>query len=268
MSAALVLRPSALVGFFECPYKWFRDYLAPTPRSFTASAKAHIGTAIHKSAELYINDCIRAGAWANPTNSAYADGAMASLLNKFTDEPPQDGEIGDAEAKVKDTYLYYLQALPSLCDGAIPIATELNLEYRLNAKTEKPLVLKGTIDIVTERGIADIKTMSRKKDPKNYTLQQGAYGLLRELNDPKAKVESLDIHRVIVGGLGAIDKVSLGDAQAIMLRTRHHITQIARTIEAFEKNPQLENQLWRGNCNSWLCSAKWCGYYADCEWRI
>lgn len=266
----LALRPSSLMGFFECPQKWFRDFLDNSrPSRRKTSASAHIGTAIHKSAELYLNECIKAQKWVNPTNSAYEDGAIQSLINRYADDPPSD--IKETTAKsaiqvVRQNYLFYLQSCEKLCNGVLPCAVELPLAHTLKAKTPYQIELKGTIDIAMPSAIIDIKTMSRRKDPRSYTLQQGAYALLRELNDPNTHIDDLQIHRVITSGLGDIDSVSLGDATIIKEKTRFMINAIVHKIEQWEAT--RNESLWLGNHRSWLCSDKWCAYYSECPYRV
>lgn len=266
----LALRPSSLMGFFECPQKWFRDFLDNSrPSRRKSSASAHIGTAIHKSAELYLNECIKAQKWVNPTNSAYEDGAIQSLINRYADDPPSDIKETTAESaiqKVRQNYLFYLQSCEKLCNGVLPCAVELPLAHTLKAKTPYQIELKGTIDIAMPSAIIDIKTMSRRKDPRNYTLQQGAYALLCELNDPNTHINDLQIHRVITSGLGDIDSVSLGDATIIKEKTRFMINAIVHKIEQWEAT--RNDSLWLGNPCSWLCSDKWCAYYSECHYRV
>lgn len=264
----IVIHPSSLPIFFDCPYKWYRDHIYKPIR--TIGIAAHAGTGIHKAAEIYYKESISEQAWAKPRDD-FKGVAIDCLRDKIKDESPTDLKevnLNELEKSVGDCALNYTKNARSLCKDTLPIASERAYEVKIKS----PIIesVKGTLDIVGEDYIGDIKTMSRANNPTKYAIQQGVYGVLREQKGES--VGDFIIHRVVLPKQ-TIDSVSIlqsfdnpfTPASALIEKSKFYLNAIINTCNEFDKTGN--ELLFRGNPQCLLCSAKYCAYFFECKWR-
>lgn len=266
----LELHPSGVGGFFECPYRWYRDNLHKPIRR--VGSAAHFGTGVHKAAETFYSEVISENTWKG-YNSAYGDAAVESFRNRLKDDEPDDikeikqDDIENELVKLSKKYIENAQFL-----GEIPKAVENNYKVKLSTPENLNISISGTLDIEYKNAIGDIKTMNKLNNPSKYTMQQGIYAVIKEM-ETKEKVEDLRIHRV-VRPKQTIDSVSiLGSTKNpyttiddIKFYCKSTIHTIVRTLNEFDKTGS--ELLFRGNPNSMLCSEKYCQYYKECKWKL
>lgn len=264
------LHPSGLGGFFDCSYRWYRDNIFMPQRTITSAA--HIGTAIHKSAETFYKDCIASQKW-EKYNSAYEDAAIESFKNRIKDDEPvdiKDLNMNDTLGVIKSKQRKYVEKARDLNAEQIPVKVESNYKIPIKTSPNLELTISGTLDIVGESSISDIKTMQKLNNPQKYWLQQGIYAILLE-REEKLKVDDLKIHRVLTNK-DMIDCVSICNHQlpaisveTIKERVQNLIKSLRWTLETYAKSG--DDYVFRGNPQSMLCSPKYCAYYADCKYR-
>lgn len=230
---------------------------------------AHLGTAIHKAAETHYRECISEKRWV-PVRDDLKGVAIDTLRECNKTEEPADLKERDQnedEKLVSTGAINYALKSRVLNKDQIPIDVERRYEIPVNSKVVKSIA--GTLDIVGENFVADIKTMSRMKSVKEYAIQQGAYAILREKNGEN--VEDLLIHRVILSK-NQIDSQSILECTEnafgigdLVESTRFYLESVIHTINDFDKTGN--ELLFRGNPKSMLCSSRYCAYYKDCKWR-
>lgn len=259
---AVTLRPSGIDGFFDCSYRWFMDTYYPIRR---VSSAAHLGTGIHKAAETYYRDCISSKRW-EPFRSDYIGAGLDTFRNLLKDDEPSDiKEIDELsmEHLISEKAKGYISKAEDLNSESIPLAVEQAYEIKLNSKAVSSI--KGTLDIVGDGFIADIKTMNRLNNPSKYVTQQSVYALLRSYSDEA--VDQLLIHRVLTKpGKSELDSIAIpGDIPSLVDRSKKLVMAIVKTCEEFERTGN--EWLFRGNPSSMLCSPKYCPYYDKCIYK-
>ena len=261
----ITIRPSGVDAFFECPYKWYRNNLYKPIRIIGSAA--HFGTGIHKTAEIYYNECIAKKEWQKPSKELKSV-AVDTLRECFKKEEPNDLKelnINQVEKNISEISFNYVNNAKSLNNEKIPLAVEKTYEVKINS----PIIdkVKGTLDIIGDNYIADIKTMGKLKSAKTYANQQGIYAFLRKLH--KESTNDLIIHRLNTSK-NTIDTQSIMSEtftpiDALINQSKFYLESIVKTCDAFYKTG--DEMLFRGNPNSLLCSEKYCAYYNDCKWR-
>ena len=263
----IILRPSEVSKFFDCSYRWYRDTFSPIR---SVSVAAHLGTGIHKASEVFYSESIEKNTWQS-FNSSYEDVAISEFRDRIKEEEPTDlkeVDLNDVEKIITASTKEYLHHARSFNDDKIPLAVEKTYEVPLKSQSIKSL--KGTLDIVGQNYIADIKTMRKFKNPKDYVIQQSLYALLR-LRQGES-VEDLVIHRVNVTKNEA-DCVSIIDAldnkfvgvKELTDKMVGYLKVIIKTCDNYYKTG--DDYAFRGNPSSLLCSDKYCAYYDQCKFR-
>lgn len=262
----IILRPSGISGFFDCSYRWYKDTFEPIRKVGWA---AHYGTALHKAGEEYYRECIKEKTWVKnrPDYEAVAIDTFRERLKE--DEPNDIKEVNsnEVEKSLRMRSSAYIDCAASLNRKKLPIDVER--QYTVKVKSNIVDVVQGTLDIVGDDFIADIKTMNRLNSPSKYLIQQGIYAFLREKNDEK--VNDLVIHRVLTKK----DEIKI-DRASILEETYHsmediiqssklYLTTVIKTCDEFFKTGN--DFLFRGNPSSMLCSPKYCAYFDECKYR-
>ena len=261
----ILIRPSGVNSFFDCSYRWYRDNIYKPIRR--VGVAAHFGTSLHKVGETYYNEVIKSQTWQN-YNSSYEDIAVETLREKCKEEEPSDleslAQLNPLEAQLRCKSKLYVEKAKELNKEIIPIAVEK--QYRVELKN-KNIELKGTLDVVGKDYIIDIKTMNKLNNPIKYIMQQGIYAFLREHN--KEPVKDLIIHRVLTSK-NYIDSESilnntLFGIDNIIEKSKFYLKVIINTTEEFLKSGNED--IFRGNPTSMLCSSKYCPYYNECRYK-
>lgn len=264
-----VIRPSKIKEFFDCPYKWYRNNIYKPIRSIGYSA--HLGSAIHKAANIYYDECIKCHNWQKP-HKELSSVAIDEWRERCKLDMPNDIKeinINDTEKYIARESLNYCNNAKNLSNNNLPIATEKLYSKKLKSTAVDRL--EGTLDIVYSDGIADIKTMSKNKKATHYILQQLTYAILREQNGEM--VSDLFIHKVIKNlkdtryeNQSILDCLNAYDLSPYLKKMQDLIGQIIKTCEDFEKTGN--ELLFRGNNQSTLCNAKFCAYYFECKYKL
>lgn len=247
METTLTLRPTGLIAFLSCPFKW-RCQQEQRPR--LVSAALAIGTAFHRGAEVLVA-ALRARR--QPTEVlAEAEATLEESLaleQTLGDPDPDDDKFDTA----KDTAIGLIRA------AARTIPTEWQpalVEQTAGVPITDDLTIQGTTDLVlTDGTIVDFKTRARKSSTSEIRrdLQFTAYALIRNHVDGK-----IDQPR----NIAIIEVTKTKIPQAIIQPTtrnaadfatyRDIATQVAQAIRAGISYPVLS--MW---CTS-------CAYRADC----
>lgn len=261
------IHPSSLNSFFECSYRWYRDNMFMPIRSIGIAA--HLGSSIHKAAETYYKECISEKRWAKVRDD-FKGVAIDCLRSRCKDDEPSDikeVDFNTVEKQAADSSLVYIKNAEKLNNGAIPIDSERHYEVKVNS----PVIscVSGTLDVVGEDYIADIKTMSKLKNPSGYLIQQAVYGFLRQKKGEDVK--DFIIHRIVIPKQ-TCDSVSILDslenpfteAQSLIDKSKFYLETIIKTCDDFHKTGN--EMLFRGNPSSILCSSKYCPYFNECKY--
>lgn len=262
------LHPSSIGSFFECSYRWYRDNLFMPIRKIGIAA--HVGTGVHKAAEVYYNESISEKKWAKIRDD-YKGVALDTFRERVKDDEPIDIKevnIDSMEKNVLDNAAAYLKNSEALNKGKLPVAVEKSYTVKINSPVIEQI--HGTLDIVGDNYISDIKTMSKLKNPKGYILQQGVYAFMRQ--KAGEDVKDLFIHRVVIPK-NYTDCVSIIDnldnpftpIDAIIEKSKSYVETIVKTVNEFHKTGN--ELLFRGNPESILCSPKYCAYYDECKYK-
>lgn len=246
----LVIRPSAIQQFINCPAQWFRANVVGDFQKPSAAAEA--GTALHKGAEIGYKEKIKTGNL--PPVSVLTDAVVEKWkeLNKqeveYSNGDDYDSYECDIVNGIKD---YHKLVMPDI--------NPLAVETRYTIKIDSPVVdsVSGTIDIDLDNGLADIKMTNKKPVLNKYTLQQSTYALLKERNGKDC--EFCEIHNVQRGK--SAERLALGVEKEY---AKTWINTILDTVESFHETKNVN--LFRGSNPSvnFLCNEKWCGYWDKC----
>lgn len=248
----IILRPSSIQQYINCKAQWFNVHIMGMKTPPAAAANA--GTSVHFGAEVGYREKIANGNL--PPLSVVLDAAVETWQ-----ETVKQGELTYGEGETPEKCEHdivrgmedYYNDIMTTCD---PIAVEKRYTYNL----DHPMVesLSGTLDIVVERGVRDIKFTKKKSTASHYILQQSTYGLLRELNDEK--VTHLGIHNVIRGK----EAVEF----AMPYKPEYAKFWINRILDDLEKFHQTgDESIFQGTSPTtyYLCSEKWCAFYDQCK---
>lgn len=247
----LILRPSSIQQFLGCSSQWFRSSLLEDFQRPAAAANA--GTALHAAAEVGYNEKIAVGALS----------PLSALTDVAVEEWKKMNQENDLEFSEGESYHTYEKDLVTGITEYYPvmeitdvIATEKRYDITV---TDHPVFkgVGGTIDLILDNGIADIKFTKRKTTVEKYLLQQSTYTLLRERHSET--VNSNVIHNVIRSKNVEILPLRINTKYA-----EYVIRQILATVKAFWDTG--EESLFRGTNSSayFLCSESWCGYWTKC----
>lgn len=268
MNSKVTLRPSGIAGFFDCPFRWYRDTLYKPIRR--VGIAAHLGTGIHKAGEIYYKECINSKKWVKYKKDIQ-DVAVDEFRSKIKEDEPTDIKevnLNDLEKTIATNTLNYLDNAEALNSGLIPLDVEKSYEVKVKSSIIENV--KGTLDIVGDGYVGDIKTMSKFKNPKDYVIQQSIYAFLRIHNEENVK--DLVIHRVNISKNQVDCKSILAEynnpcisIDTLIDKAKFYLKTVIKTCNEFEKTGN--ELLFRGNPSSVLCSEKYCAYYKECPYR-
>lgn len=252
----IVLRPSAIDTASNCPQQWYRTHILG--QNSIPNARASIGTAIHRAAEVLWTEAIATGK--KDVNLAKATDAA---LECFKEEAKQglqfkDGEnVNTANVEViKGTEAFVTDIVPFT---DIPQAVEKRFTIPLDGH---PVVesVSGTVDYISHNQISDIKTSSRKPTVSNYITQQSTYKLLAEKN-------GVDVQYNTIQSVVFAKKETAGhilEMPTDVEQAKLAINTLLDVTEIYAKDIVDPNILFRGNPKYYLCSEMYCAFYNDC----
>jgi len=246
------LRPSSIDSFYGCAFQWANVFLAG--KYSIPSARAAIGTAVHKGVEVMWKDAMLKKSKDDVNLTMMKDAAIDSYQ----------------EADNEDTLMYEHGEDSHMAENLIQSGVEVfvedivpyvdipdHVEHFLKIDIDNVVVneLGGTIDYVIPKEISDVKTSKRKPVPQSYVTQQDVYKLLAEKH-------GFNIERQTIQGI-AFTKTPVGhilEVESQMDRTKYLVNHLLDTLTAFHDgvDPKL---LFRGNPKYYLCSEKYCTFY-------
>lgn len=265
----LTLRPSSIGSYISCQWQWYNVHILN--RNTIPSARAALGTSIHKVAEVILNEAIETRH--KDLNISKANDIAIQEYNELLkkDEPVfEDGDTKESiEKEILNGTKSWLDDIAPIID--IPIAVEKFYEVKT---PNNPIFARvaGSIDYVGENTLHDIKSTRRKPTLQNYDLQQGCYALLREKNGEN--VDSVKIQAVILGKKETKGQIldlikdstdpfrELNDIKNQSRYIINNILEKAKVLNTDTINPEI---LFTGNPKSMLCSPKYCSLYNECK---
>jgi hypothetical protein len=257
MNDKIVLRPSSLDEFAQCPQKWLRSFIGG--EQGYVNSRAAIGTAIHAGVEEMWNDSIRA------KTKISSIGSMADAAMEAWKEEEQKGMRYDANESQGTCAKEILTGMNTFVDDIVPwvdIPTEV--EARFTVKIDHDMVegISGLMDYVnTDLGIiSDVKTGKRKHQVSNSSTQQSIYRYLVEENG--IKVNYSTIQNVV---LKAKPEGHVMECMINIPKAKSLVNTLLDTLDVYNKDVVDPDILFRGNSKYWLCSPKYCAFYNTCK---
>jgi len=253
----IVLRPSSLDEFAQCPQKWLRTFI--NGESSYVNSRAAIGTAIHAGVENMWNDCIQVKQKIK-SPSAMADAAMEAWK-----EEEQKGMRYDSGETEGSCAKEIITGMDTYIEDIVPwvdIPTHVEVRYTVNLEHDLVEGISGLMDYVdTDKGIiADVKTGKRKHNVTNSSTQQSIYKYLVEANG--VKVNWSNIQNVV---LKKKPEGHVMDCHIDIPKAKSLVNTLLDTLDVYLTDTVDPNILFRGNSKYWLCSPKYCAYYSSCK---
>jgi len=263
----MTLRPSSIGSYINCQWQWYNVFILG--KHTIPSARATLGTAVHKSAEVVWEDAIKTGK--KDLNISQATDAAIEEYHECLKKDEPQFDVGDTKESleklvIEGTKSWIEDIAPSV---DIPVAVEKRYTIEIN----NPIFerISGSLDYVGEKSIHDIKTTKRKPTLSNYSLQQGTYALLREGNGEtvdEVKIQAVVFNKKDTKAL-ILDMVEdntnpfIG-LDAIKNQSRFIVNNILEKTKVYSKDIVKPELLFTGNPKSNLCSNKYCSLYNEC----
>lgn len=250
------IRPSSVDTFQACSYQWYRVFILG--ETSIPSARAAIGTALHKGIEVFWNESI-ASQKKDPNLNMMVDACVES----FKEESQKGLQYDEGENQltaeneiVKGTEAFIEDITPY---AQIPDAVEKFFAVPIKGH---PLITEvgGTVDYIRRKAIADVKTSKKTPSPGNYDTQQGLYRYLA--NENGHDIDTNLIHGVV---LTKQAKGVILDMEVNVPKALFAVNSILDTTRIYAKDVMAPEVLFRGNPKYYLCSEKYCAFYNNCK---
>ncbi len=252
----VLIRPSSVHSFWDCPYRWAQIHLLGV-RSF-GSFHTLRGTGVHAGAEEIWEESQKAGV-KKFSLSAAKDRAAETVEKRCEEEEIRFEEFESVDAAkddaVKGVEVYAKEIVPKV---EIPV----KVEHYFEAEIDDDITIGGTTDAINPDGkIRDIKTSTRKVQPSKYLEQLSIYKRLAEVNDIKTQDTAIIENVVFLKNeVGAhVIEVPI-DVEG----TKRKIDDIVRRIKVWKEGKIDTDLLFPPNPNSFMCSDKYCPIYHEC----
>lgn len=246
------IRPSTIDSFYGCAFQWANVFLAG--KFSIPSARASIGTAVHKGVEVMWIDAMLSKSKEDINLTMMKDAAIEKYQADDTEHELMY-ERGEDSNMAEDLVVTGVEVF---VEDIVPyVSIPKKVEHYLTMPIDNPVVdeIGGTIDYIDTNEIADVKTSKRKPIPQSYVSQQDVYKLLAEKHGYK-------INRQVIHGIAFTQKPvgHILEVESKMKRTKYLVNHMLDTLTAFEKgsDPKL---LFRGNPKYYLCDERYCNFY-------
>lgn len=254
-----VLRPSGISGFIRCPYQWYLTTLLGRRQKPAAATSA--GTSVHAGAEYGYRQKIALGTL--PKKSEIIDVAISTWDDLNNGVDPLEFNDGESRDKYTDDIA---EGLETYYDIVMTVTDPIAVERRYTVELDHPhfQAVSGTLDIVLEDGIVDLKFTKRASTIMHYTLQQSTYAMLREENNEV--VNNLYIHNIVRPQAKKGAQVLVGELPKQTDYAKFWIGQILDTVAEYKAT---DNPLLFRGCspdNNYLCNSQWCGFWNECPY--
>ena len=257
MTNKIRIRPSSLANFISCPYQWYNVFILG--KRSIPNARAAIGTAIHKGAEVLWSDAIHSGKVDNNLTKL-TDASVAEFDSILKEEDINFDGVENANTArleiIKGTNAFVEDIVPFT-----PIPTAV--EKRFTVKLDHSMVedISGTLDYIDEvRGvIGDVKTSKRAITASAHTLQQSIYKILATEN-------GIDVRHNLIQGV-VLKKEPVGTIQELdtnVAQAKFITNSLLDTLDVLHTGKVDPMILFRGNPKHYLCSDKYCSLRPTC----
>lgn len=264
----IVIRPSNLKTYFECPKRWLLDTLQPVPQ---VSEQLIVGQCVHAMIESYlfnhyVNDRQR--------EFEYVCKELADIFKNTINKKLEQANIIRATDYGSCAERILKAFVKSFSDSHISARDiEFLSEQKLSIKLSDNICFAGSFDILLkEKGkdnimLWDIKTMAFKRHLPAYLIQLSSYALLVK-QCLKIDVTELGVIKIVKAKRFYCEFESTQDA-SFMAFCIHSIEVLVKFLtttlnEYFATNNAY---LFKANPNHWTCNACFCAFYSDCNER-
>jgi hypothetical protein len=252
----IIIRPSSVDAFLQCPQQWYQVFIKG--RTSIPGARAAIGTAIHKAAEVL---------WNNAMKTRSKDSNMSELTDAAMEaysEEEQKGLMYDKDENKNTAAVEIVKGTEAFVEDVVPwVSIPTGVEKRFTVELEgHPIVsaVSGTVDYIADGIIADLKTTKRKPTVANYKTQQSIYKFLAEKNG--VNVKENQIHGVV---LKKVPEGTVIPAAIDVPQAKSTVNTLLDTLEVYNEDIVDPDILFRGNPKYYLCSPKYCSFYNECK---
>jgi hypothetical protein len=270
MSDDLIIRPSSLTTYSDCPRRWAARHLRQeaeaagytVARTLAMSAGAAVGSGVHAAAAYTLGQKIQTGGASIGSDTEAEEAGIVEIRERVEregfDRDQATPDLNTAEKQIRRMSRAYRRS-----DAVAE--TPLQSEERLEAAVADGVVLSGQVDALMvgdpDQTVRDLKTgVSRRANGAQY----GAYALIWRAHGhrPQALIEDY-LRRVPIAHEQPLPTAHRIDVQTAMLEAWETIGAIARAVAEFRRraadpNGRPPNMAFRANAASSLCSARWC----------
>lgn len=268
-----IIRVSSLAGYPDCgrrsAARMFRREITAAGfrlRYLTRGIGAAIGTAVHKSAAVSLDEKARSGRL--PPASVATDAAAETLKDQIgTGEVTFDGPQGvthnarEATAQTITMSLAYHRVVA-------PLVHPIIIEERLEAEVEPGIILSGQPDVIAREphAVRDLKSGTRRSG--SNAPQLGGYSLLARSHNLDIASAAIDfVQRVRTNKPQPEPVTSTVAVEPAETAASNILRTIARDLDTF-RNGDPERRIRPGdpwafmaNPSSILCSERYCPAY-------
>ena len=251
-----IIRPSSINSFVNCNYQWYKTFVEGIIT--IPSARASIGTAIHKAAEVL---------WSDAIHTKVKDANLSKLSDAAIEcykEEHKKGLMYNEDEDETTAQVEVLKGTATFISDIVPytdIPTGVEERFTVNLDHKLVSAVSGTIDYIHKgQGIiADIKTSKRKPVASNYQIQQSTYKMLAEANGLKIKTNLIQGVVLTKTAVGVIDEIETDVPQA-----KYLINHILDKLDILDTGTVKPEHLFSGNPKYYLCSNKYCALHSTC----
>jgi len=257
------IHQSSLSTALRCGEQFRRRYI--DGEIIPPGVAAGRGTGVHEANRVNLTQKIKSGKdlSLDDLQDACRDGYMKAFRNGVymtkEDEPAKSRILNDGlNDALRCTKIYR--------DNVAPEIEPVSVEDPFEIDVGLPLNLAGTVDIQRKRIINDLKTTSMKwpEDRIKNEIQPIFYSFVKEYIEKERPEFRYDI---LIARRGKDGNPTSEDYQPLKLTaTDKDYNALFAKISVFLK--MLEAGIFPPcNPSDWVCSPKWCGYYATCIYR-
>lgn len=251
------IRQSSMDTFEKCGEMFRRRHLEN--EIIPPAIAAHIGTGLHKGAEINHRGKIATGQDEplSVVQDAARDGYVQGIKEKRAYFPPEDLPSARvaAEAGIDETVslatLYYQEVAPHI----IPVLVEERVEIEV---PELIPTISGTVDVVdADNRLIDLKTASRvwPVGRAEHSHQATIYHKLVEAATGRPPAE-IKFEILIKGGKGRHQTIRTSRTEADFRALVSRLQIMMRMITAGIFPP--------ASAGAWVCAPRYCGYFYTC----